>query len=633
MNIILKLQQVGLYLIIFSVFNYNIFADSIITNNDVDNDSTLSFNNEQISVLDFKNTDIKDVLRAIADTYKLNVFIDDAIEYRVSIHLENVTIESVLNFLAERANLKIQYEGSIIKFMMPPPKPVPPLALSFHDQKLSIDIKNEPIARVVKEISQLCETNIVLKNGVNGNVSGFLQNLSLAECLETFFKMNGYELEKKKNIFYVDWGIDYNSTDPQKKSRGSRIEVVDGLITMDFHNVAIKNAVQEIAQQVGTDIIIYGQMEGNISAKCSHITFDDALNYLFKGTKFTFRKDGDIYFIGDKTVQGINTSKLIKLQHLKAEGLIESIPKEIIQNASIILIKEHNGLMITGAENLIRETEAYIKQIDYPIPQILIEALVVDYNMTDIDEFSLEAGLGNPNADDTTGVLNYRSLFPSIEQSADGDYLNASIELYGPQWGLPNVGRLPSNFYLQVKALEQESKAKIRSRPQIATLNGHTASINIGTTQYYKIKTQTPYQSTQQLYVSESERFETIKAEMILEITPWVSASGEITTEIHPEFSTPKGALDSETPPTIDHRILNSTVRLKDGETIVLGGLIQESDSKSYAKFPILGDIPLIGRLFRNHSNNKTTTELMIYVTPHLYYEDLGSVNVDEIIK
>jgi type IV pilus assembly protein PilQ len=106
-----------------------------------------------------------------------------------------------------------------------------------------------------------------------------------------------------------------------------------------------------------------------------------------------------------------------------------------------------------------------------------------------------------------------------------------------------------------------------------------------------------------------------------LTITPWVSASGEITTEIKPEFSTPKN-FDNEnnTPPIIDHRILESTVRLRDGETIILGGLVHTDDSESHYKFPILGDIPGLGQLFRNRSKNKSKTKLMIYITPHLMY-------------
>lgn len=105
---------------------------------------------------------------------------------------------------------------------------------------------------------------------------------------------------------------------------------------------------------------------------------------------------------------------------------------------------------------------------------------------------------------------------------------------------------------------------------------------------------------------------------MELKIIPWVSASGEITVEIHPEFSTPKGSLDPTRPPTIDHRILDSTVRLREGETIILGGLRQTIDNVTINKFPILGSIPLVGRLFQNRSKNKTTAELLILVTPYL---------------
>jgi len=107
-----------------------------------------------------------------------------------------------------------------------------------------------------------------------------------------------------------------------------------------------------------------------------------------------------------------------------------------------------------------------------------------------------------------------------------------------------------------------------------------------------------------------------------LEITPWVSSSGEVTTEIHPEFNTPVGNFNSEVPPTINSRVLDSTVRLKDGETIILGGLIQDTESVNYNKVPILGDIPLLGKLFRNRSIDNSKSELIIFITPYVFYGD-----------
>jgi type IV pilus assembly protein PilQ len=107
-----------------------------------------------------------------------------------------------------------------------------------------------------------------------------------------------------------------------------------------------------------------------------------------------------------------------------------------------------------------------------------------------------------------------------------------------------------------------------------------------------------------------------------LEITPWVSSSGEVTAEIHPEFNTPVGSFNSEVPPTINSRVLDSTVRLKDGETIILGGLIQDVESVKLNKIPILGDIPIIGKLFSNRQTDKSKSELIIFITPYVFYGD-----------
>lgn len=204
----------------------------------------------------------------------------------------------------------------------------------------------------------------------------------------------------------------------------------------------------------------------------------------------------------------------------------------------------------------------------------------------------------------------------------DGRDANRALAPGGNLFGIANLGRLPDDFYFRIQALSQEGIVNIKSRPQISTLNGHTASIEIGTTQYFLLKSTTPLQSPNQIVTQETERFEQIEANVLLEITPWVSSSGEVTAEIHPEFNTPVGNLNADVPPTINSRVLDSTVRLKDGETIILGGLIQESEVENLNKVPILGDIPLLGRLFRNKYTSMDKSELVIFITPHVFYGD-----------
>jgi type IV pilus assembly protein PilQ len=592
--------------------------------------STDNITTQRIKVLDFKNTDLKDAVRAIAEKYNLNIFVDDNINRRITIHLTDVSPDRAIRFIVEKQGLRIDKKDNIYQILEPPlpePPPPPPLKINVRDDLLSIDVENKKLSTVIRQLSEKSGQNIVMATGVTGQVTGFLQSMPFEKGLRTFLNVNGFELHRQDGVFHVDYG--FRDTESDSK-RGNRfwVSARDSLVTLDVVQAPIKDILQEIAIQMGFDLILYGDVEGSITAKCSKIKLNDALNYLFINTPYSFRREDDIYFVGKKEMHGMTFSKLVELQHLKAEGLMDLLPKRIQENATIKIVREHNGLMVIGTQDLIRETQEFIRQIDRPIPQILIEALVVDYNQSQISEFDVQAGIG---ASDSVSVM--QSLFPTLHASSDGDYLNSQISLYGPKWGIPQVGKLPSDFYIRIKALEKEGYANIRSRPQIATLNGHTASISIGTTQYFILKTNTPYSSPNQVYVQESQRFETIKAEMLLKITPWVSASGEITTEIHPEFSTPKGGLDSERPPTIDHRILDSTVKLQDGETIILGGLIQDSDSRDFNKVPILGDLPLLGGLFRSYAKNRVETELMIYVTPHLSYTEKKPKEFDGFIQ
>ncbi len=569
-----------------------------------------------IDVLEFKNTPVKDIVRAVADRYRINVVVDDRADNRLTLHLYHVPVREAIQTIARQAGLEIVRHGSVIELKIPPnpePPPPPPLDIRIHNDLLSMDLNNADLTTVTRILSEKCPFNIVPDRGVQGKLSAFLIDVPLEQGLETLFQTNGFRLYKRNGVLIVSRGL--LNTEKSDNPSGFWVQVTDSLVSLEAMGANIRDILHEIATQLDLDLVIYGEVEGAINARCRDLNLEQALHFLFKGTSFTFRKEKNVYVIGDRSVEGLASFKLLRLQHMKADGLVELLPPTIKEQARVQLVKEHNGLMVIGTDEVIREAEAFVEKIDHPIPQILIEALVVDYNRSEMSEFSIEAGIGKP---DTTSPMSW--ILPRIETRADGDYLNSQISLYGPQWNLPQVGKLPSDFFVRIKALERNGIANIRSRPQIATLNGHTASISIGTTQYFILKTNTPYQSPNQIYVQESQRFETIKAEMLLEITPWVSASGEITTEIHPEFSTPRGNLDAERPPTIDHRILDSTVKLRDGETIVLGGLIQESDTQDHDRWPILHRIPIIGKLFQSRSSNKSTTELMIYVTPHLSY-------------
>lgn len=568
-----------------------------------------------IEVLDFKNADLSDVVRAIATKYGLNIFIEDGINERITIHLVQVPVYRSLNFIARKYNLAIERRGNIFELRRPPVAATEPLAISYTNDLLSLNLKNAPLQDVAEEISRKSGHNVVLSQGVQGTVSGFLQNLPFDQALRTLMSINGLAIRENEGVFIIE----KNHHEPgengaARNGKNFWVSIKDSLVNLDVTQANIIDVLREIFLQMGQDVVLYDEVKGEITARCTGISLENALAYLLKGTEFSFCEENGIYMIGDRNLQGIMDTKLIRLNHLRVDQVIELLPENIKRATSLKVIKEHNGLVVMGTQESINEVVRFIREIDRPIPQVLIEAIVVDFNRQDVGEFGIKAGIGGTV--DTTGSI-FNSLYPMIDVGVTGAQINNILDGY---FGLSRIAKLPDDFYLQIKALESEGKVNVRSRPQIATLSGHTASISIGTTQYYILKTETPISGTNQVVLQESERFETIKAEMVLRVTPWVMANGDIITEIHPEFSTPKNGLSSTVPPTIDHRVLDSTVKLRDGETIILGGMIQEFDSESISKFPILGDIPILGKLFQNRSYNKSSSELMIYLTPHVYF-------------
>jgi type IV pilus assembly protein PilQ len=459
---------------------------------------------------------------------------------------------------------------------------------------------------------------------VGGHISGLVQNLPFEEALFHLLKNNGFHFNKEGAVYQVRRMRSYKNTDESLTSH-FWVSVHNNLLDLEVNNASIPEILDEVSKQMNISIFQYGDLKGSINAQANKLTLEQFLNLILSSHDYTFKNSNGIYLVGPKDNKLLVSSRLIKLDHLKVDGILEMLPKKSMEKAEYKIIKEHNAILINGSQDIISEIEEIIKQLDRPIPQILIDVLVVDYNYQDIREISVEAGLTGGTLD--SGYTSGDKWFPEVNIYVGGKTFNKYLNKVGNYFGVSNIGQLPDDFYLTVKALEKTGKANIRSKPQIATLNGYPADITIGQTQYYILNTQTPIRDPSQVYIQETQQFQTIEANITVKITPWVSASGEITVEIHPEFNNPIGQFTADVPPTIQRRALNSTVRLQDGETILLGGLIQSAETETISKLPILGSLPLIGRLFQNKSHQNTKSELIIYVTPHLSYGDELSID------
>ena len=612
------------FLLSFILFTYlfTLAQDTKLTN--------LNDNDIIVEQLDFKDADIRDVVRLLATKYNLNIFIDNSISKRITLHLVNESVLNILKFITSENNLRLIHEGNIYKILPPPPPVEKPkdIKVEVKNGLLTVDLENDDLHKVMKVIAEKSGKTILIEKSARGKISGFIQNIPFEIGLRSLLENNGFRLRKRNNIYWVERDIISYQNGKSSKSgskRGFYLIIEDSTISLDVQEASINQIIQEAAQQLNKNIFIYGKIEGQISARATGLSFIELLDLIFQGTDYTYKLQSNIILIGNKSVKGIATSEMIRLNYLKAEKVVELLPKNFKGKVELNPIIEQNGIMIIGTRNVIDEIKKYIKMIDKPSPQVLIETLVIDLDDSNIRDISLEAGYESKQSSDTSlsiGNLRVNSILPGIDMIFKGKTMNNIIDQAGNLFGISRIGHLPDDFYIKVKALESKGYLQVHSRPQIATLNGYEADITIGTTQYYKLKTKIPFRDPNQIYVSETEQFKTIEANITLKIIPWVSASGEITVEIHPEFRTPVGQFSPEIPPTIQSRSLNSTVRLRDGETIVLGGLVQNSVEKYSNGLPLISDIPLIGNLFKSQGRTVRKKQLLIYVTPHLYYGD-----------
>ena len=581
---------------------------------------------EVIESLNFKNTDIKDIARLLAQRYRINLMVDDNVNQRLTLNLVNVTVADALQFMVEDNGLRLKRFGDIYK-ILPPEEPLPPpkiWRISYEDGLLSVDFRNDDVQDALDEIARRSGETILCERDVSGMLRGIITRLPLEEGLGQLLQMNGFQLRKTTGAYQVHPLYPAGGSGPGRENRPLWVEIRGQKVWMEAAAAPLSRVLGELSRRSGVSIVLFGEPKGSVNLRVEDLELDACLELLLLDSGLSYKKSDGIYWVGDKNSPEMRVSRLFRLRHLKAEGIIEMLPQPLTGRSELKIVKSHNALLVNGSADVIGEIEEVLRSLDRPIPQIFFEALVVDYQSSDIRDISLELGTGPgiPGDSTQTSSGDITRWIPGLDVLRRGKDVGNFLSRVGEKLPGVNIGRLPDDFYLRVKALETAGKANIRSRPQIATLNGHTAELKIGETRYFRLVSETPIRDPAQLYVQTSERFQTVEINISLTITPWVSASGEITVEIEPVFNTPGEQVSANLPPNIQSRSLKSTVRLRDGETIVLGGLIQESVSESISRLPLLGRIPLLGRLFQTRNHQKINSELLIYVTPHLFYGD-----------
>jgi type IV pilus assembly protein PilQ len=593
--------------------------------------------------LSMNGVSIQEYIRVIGTNNNLNVNVDPALDVKLSNNFSKVSVKEVFLFLCKRYDLDIIFTGPIMtftKFSAPVVivEKKAPLGKKINVQYektldlLGYDLNNDTLGNVTKEITKQSGKNIIFSPELaNKMVSGFMQGASFNGALEKLAFANDMKVTKTPDDFYVfekkqvvlntqnnqggnnSFGSLTNQN-PNESGKNSKIQIKDGLITMNVESMAMNEIVNTVSKELGKNYFLFSDIKGNATLKVEDAPYDEFLKLLFNGTDFTFKKDGSTYLFGDRNLEGLRQSKLITLKNRTIEKVIDFIPAELKKGIELKVFEDMNGIIVSGSQPRIDELEHFMRQIDLVVPMIHIEVIIADVRKSNSLSAGISAGLGTKTG--TTGG----SLLPDYNISLNSNSINNLISGINGL-GIINLGNVTPNFYLNLKAMESNGVLKLRSTPQIATLNGHEAKISVGKTEYYlEVSNNLVNNSAVNQNILQTQQYKPINADLSLTIDPQVSGDEQITMTINVKQSSFTERISNTAPPGTLNRDFQSLVRVKNGEMIMLGGLDENQTNNSGSGLPFLSRVPVLKWIFGNRTKAKSQSKLTIFIKPTVIY-------------
>ncbi len=595
--------------------------------------------------IDLSGLTLYDFINALAEEHQLNVSVDNRLNDIVASNFYDVNVKDVFLFLIKKHDIDVDVLNNILIFNKKPdpiipniPKILKPIDVSYNDQNkfLSIKLVNDSLPRVAQAITDASRKNIVLAPDVKElKVSAYILNRPIDEVLEMMAKSNNLILSKDENDnFYLEKdlvpqqptaAVTQTSRTKRTPSKTTNTDTGDlggfdittntqGFLSIKAFEADAAEILTDAAKKLNINFFMYNKPEGVVSTLvASSITFDNLLDHLFKGKNYTYKKMDDLYLIGEHTTEGLRTTELVQLENRTIEAVLSTLPSALTQNLEIKEFVELNGFVVSGSKTRIQEFKDYIYEIDRVIPVIQIEVIIVQYQKSYEIQTGIQAGLDNQQRT-TSGVL-----FPTSDVSLNATSVNGLIDAFNGL-GIVNLGKVSEKFYLNLKALENNSLIKLSSTPKLVTLNGHQATSSIGETSYYFEQNNRLINSGINDNILQSGSWKSTEANLSINIKPFVSKDENVTLTIAVEKSSFLGRAGENAPPGKSTQKFESMISVQNNEMILLGGLDELDNENSGTGMPLLSRVPVIKWLFSGRKKRKETSKLHIFIKPTVTY-------------
>ncbi|MGB7597889.1 MAG: type IV pilus secretin PilQ [Gallionella sp.] len=515
------------------------------------------------------------------------------------------------------------------------------IEVDLSDPGIGIDIKQQGTSLIVNFLNTSLPRNLQRKLDVVDfatpvqGVDTFAQGDNVRMVIEPKgnWEDSAYQTDDK---FIVEVRPVAATAEPGK---GGAPRYTGDKLTLNFQKIDVREALNVIADFTGTNMVISDTVSGNITLRLKDVPWDQALDIILQSRGLDMRKIGNVIQVAPRAeiaakekLELTSRQEISELQDLRTESfqisyqkadaiaaLLTSDKQRILsKRGSAVVDARTNTLFVQDTSDRLEEARKLIKQIDVPVRQVMIEARIVEAT----DDFSKNLGVNlGYSSNDSFNVGNAQGNI-GASTAVMGAGNNANLTATSPSVTAPNVN-LPSAgtagtfsmllfnssmskiLSLQLTALETDSKGKIISSPRVVTSDQTAATISSGT--------EIPYQ---QASSSGATNVAFKDATLSLTVKPQITPDDNIIMDIQVNKDS-VGQLYAGVP-SINTNKVTTQVLVENGGTVVIGGVYTQQQSDGVNKVPLLGDVPLLGYLFRSNSKLDNKDELLVFITPKI---------------
>jgi type IV pilus assembly protein PilQ len=452
---------------------------------------------------------------------------------------------------------------------------------------------------------------------------------------------------------------------PARKAAAAQLEdkkVYTGeRLTLNFQNIETRAVLQLLADASGQNIVVSDTVQGNVTLRLQNVPWDQALDIVLKTKGLDKRVTDNVIIVGpseeiaarekaelaarqDLQQLAPLRSEYLQVNYAKASDLAALIKSQgnslLSQRGSVAVDERTNTLLLQDSAERLADVRRLVATLDIPIRQVLIEARIAIVNDDFSRELGVRAGYTGIRQNGTNGVgivsgsleatdIGLASALDNLRSSGSPNPINVPVggdatRRYGVNLPVQSpAGRLAfmvlgSDYIvdLELSAAQAEGRGEIVSSPRVITSNQREASIEQGV--------EIPYQE------SASSGAATIsfkKAVLALKVTPQITPDNRIILDLNVKKDSVGQVIVTSggvNVPSIDTREISTQVLVNDGQTVVLGGILETERRDSETKVPYLGDVPVLGRLFKTTRKENDKRELLIFVTPKILREGVN---------